>query len=79
VYRTLVMPEIWKFSRYNKHDPLSRRTHLKAPTPLDRGGISCEMTDFFSTNGALHAAKGTEEGDEPHVSLTRCRGKSKLD
>ena len=37
---------------------------LEAMTPLDRGGISGDLTDISSTNGALRAVKGTEEGNE---------------
>jgi hypothetical protein len=45
-------------------------THLEATMPLDRGGISSDFTEFSSTNGALRAVKGTEEGDYSHVDLT---------
>jgi hypothetical protein len=44
--------------------------------PLDRGGISGDLTDFSSTTGELRAVKGTEEGDESHVDLTRQCGES---
>jgi hypothetical protein len=57
--------------RYNEGSFSSRLTHLKAPTPLDRGGISGDLTDFSSTNVALRAVKRTEEGDELHFDLTR--------
>ena len=30
---------------YNEHSSSSRLTHLNAPTPLDRGGISGDLTD----------------------------------
>ena len=32
--------------------------------PLDRGASSGDMNKYFSTNGALRAVKGTEEGNE---------------
>jgi hypothetical protein len=38
-------------------------------TPLDRGGISGDLTDFSFTNGVVRAVKGTEEGNESHVDL----------
>jgi hypothetical protein len=41
----------------------------------DRGGISGDLTDFSSTNGALHAVKVKGECDESHSDLTRHRGK----
>jgi hypothetical protein len=44
--------------------------------PLDRGGISGDLTDFSSTNVTLRAVKGTEESDESHVNLTRHCGES---
>ena len=37
----------------------------------DRGGISGDLTDFSSTNGALRAAKVKRECDEYHIYLTR--------
>ena len=55
---------------------LLRLAHLEAPTPLHRGESSGDLTDFSSTNGALRAVKGTQEGDESHVDLTRHCGKS---
>jgi hypothetical protein len=36
---------------------------MHAPTPLDRGGILGDLTDFSSTYTALRAVKGTEEGN----------------
>ena len=65
-----------KVFRYNERSSLSRLTHLEAPTPLHRGEISGDLTDFSSTYGALRAVKGTQEGDESHVDLTRHCGKS---
>jgi len=53
----------------------SRLSHLKAPTPLDRGDISGELTYFSSINGPLRAVKGTEEREESHIDLTRRSGK----
>jgi hypothetical protein len=50
---------------------LLRLAHLEAPTPLHRGESSGDLTDFSSTNGALRAVKGTQEGDESHVDLTQ--------
>jgi hypothetical protein len=49
---------------------------MKAPTLLDRGDISGDLTDFFSINRPLRAVKGTEERDESHVYLLRRCGKS---
>ena len=46
-------------------------THLEAPTPLDRGDISCILTDFSSIYRNLRAVKGTEERGKSHVDLTR--------
>ena len=54
---------------------LLRLAHLEAPTPLHRGESSGDLTDFSSTNGALRAVKGTQEGDESQVDLTRHCGK----
>ena len=54
----------------------SRSSYLEAPTPLDRGDISGDLTDFSSINGPLRAVKGTEERDESHVNPTRHCGKS---
>jgi len=53
-------------------------TYLEAPTPLDRGDISGDLTNFSFTNGALRAVKVTEECDESHVNLTQYCGKSSL-
>jgi len=44
--------------------------HLEAPTPLDRGDISGDLTDLFLTKGALRAVEGTEESNESNVDLT---------
>jgi len=60
----------------NEYSSSSHLTHLKAPAPLDRGGISENLTDFSSTNVTLRAAKGTEEAKELHVDLTRHFGKT---
>jgi hypothetical protein len=60
----------WKFSLYNEHVYSLSFSHLEAPTPLDRGDISGDLTDFSSINGPLCAVKGTEELDEPHADLT---------
>jgi len=59
-----------KVFRYNERSSLSRLTHLEALTPLHRGEISGDLTELSSTNGALRAVKGTQEGDESHVDLT---------
>jgi len=48
----------------------------KDPTPPDRGEILSDLTNFFSTNGALRAVKETEAGDDLHVDLTWYCGKS---
>jgi hypothetical protein len=61
---------------YNQQGYSSRLSHLKAPTPLDRGDISGDLTDFSSINRPLRAVKGTEERDESHVDLNRHCGKS---
>ena len=58
-------------ARPSLHSSSSRLTHLEAPTPLHRGESSGDLTDFSSTYGALRAVKGTQEGDESHVDLTR--------
>jgi hypothetical protein len=49
---------------------------MEASTPLGRGYLSGDLTDFPSINGPLRAVKGTEERDESHVELTRHCGKS---
>jgi hypothetical protein len=49
--------------------------HLEAPTPLDRGDVSDDSTDFSSINGPLRAVKGTKKRDESHDDLTRHCGK----
>jgi len=67
---------LWQVRSHNEHGYSSRLSHLEAPTPLDRGDISCDLTDFSSINGPLRAVKGTEERDESHVHLTRHCGKS---
>jgi hypothetical protein len=46
---------MWQVPRYNEHSSSSRLTHLDAPTPLDRGGISGDLTDFSSAYTALRA------------------------
>jgi len=48
-----------------------KKTYLHAPTPLNRRGISGDLTDFSSTNGALCAVKRTQEGNESQIYLTR--------
>jgi hypothetical protein len=70
------MSKLHAFTKYNKHSSSSRLVHLEAPMPLDRGGILGDLTDFSSTDGALRAVKGTEEGNELHLNLTRHYGKS---
>jgi hypothetical protein len=67
---------LWRVPCYNERSSSSRLTHLEAPTPLDRGGISGDLTDFSSTNVALRAVKVTEEANELHVDLTRHFGES---
>ena len=73
---TLTSPDIVASSYRNEQDSSSRLCHLEAPTPLDRGDISGDLTDFSSINGHLRAVKGTEERDESHAKLTRHCGKS---
>ena len=51
-------------------------SHLEALTPLDRGDISVDLTDFSSINGLLRAVKGAEERGEPDDDLIRHCGKS---
>jgi len=53
-----------------------RLSCLESPAPPDRGGISGQLTRFFTTKTALRAVKETEECDELHVDLTRQCGKS---
>jgi hypothetical protein len=37
----------------------------------DRGGISGDLNNFSTTNGALCKVKGTQEGNESHIDITR--------
>jgi hypothetical protein len=67
---------LWQVRSCNEQGYSSRLSHLKAPTPLDRGDISGDLTEFSSINGPLRAVKVTEERDESHVDLTRHCGKS---
>jgi hypothetical protein len=67
---------LWQVRRFNEQGSSSRLSHLEEPTPLDRGGVSGDLTDFSSINGPLRVVKGTEERDESHVDLTRNCGKS---
>jgi hypothetical protein len=68
---------LWQVRSYNNEQGSSfRLTHLEHPTPLDRGDISGDLTDFSSINKTLRAVKGTEERDESHADLTRHCGKS---
>jgi hypothetical protein len=70
---------MWQVPRYNEGTSSSRRTHLKAPTLLDLGGISGDLINFSSTNGALLAVKGTEEDNDSYfVGLTRHCGYSPI-
>jgi len=50
----------------------------KQPTPLDRGEISGDLTDFSSTNWTLCAVKRTEEFDESYLNLTSYYFKSSV-
>jgi hypothetical protein len=52
--------------------------HLEAPTPLDRGGSSGDLTNFSSTNGALRVVKGAEEDSASHLGHARYCGKSSV-
>ena len=74
--RTLTSPTLCKVRGCNEQGSSSCLSHLEAPTPLDRGDFSGDLTDFSSINGPLRAVKGTEERDESHVDLTRHCGKS---
>jgi hypothetical protein len=67
-----------KVSRYNEQGSSLRLSHLEAPTPLDRGDISGDLTDFSLINGPLRAVKRTEERDKSHVDLTRHCGESAI-
>jgi hypothetical protein len=67
---------LWQVRRFNEQGSSSRLSHLEEPTPLDRGDISGDLTDFSSINWPLRAVKGTEERDESYVVLTRHCGKS---
>jgi hypothetical protein len=49
---------------------------LEAPTPLNRGDISGDLSDFSFAYTALRTVKGTEQYDESHVDLTQHCGKS---
>ena len=69
--RTPTSPDILASLQLQLNGSSSRLSHLEAPTPLDRGDFSDDMTDFSSINGPLNAVKVTEERDEPHVDLTR--------
>jgi hypothetical protein len=69
-------PTLWQVRSYNGQGYLSRLSQLEAPTPLDRGDVSGDLTDFSSINGPLHAVKETEKRDESHVDLIRHYGQS---
>jgi hypothetical protein len=62
---------LWQVRSYNEQGNSSSLSHLEAPTPLDRGDFSDDMTDFSSINGPLRTVKVTEEPDEPQVDLTK--------
>jgi|AntAceMinimDraft_5_1070358.scaffolds.fasta_scaffold19461_3 hypothetical protein len=53
--RTLTSLDNVAVPRYNERSSSSRLTHLDAPTPLDRGGISGDLTEFSSAYTALRA------------------------
>ena len=57
----------------NTTSAVLRRVYLtwKHPTPLGRGKISGDLTDFPSTNWTLCAIKITEECDESPFNITR--------
>ena len=74
--RTLTSPDVVKGRSCNEQGYSSRLSYLEAPTPLDRGDISGDLTFFPSINGPLRAVKGCKERDESHVDLTRRCGKS---
>jgi hypothetical protein len=43
---------------------------------LNRAGISGDLTDFLSSNGAFRAVKGAAENNESNAGLARQCGKS---
>jgi hypothetical protein len=53
---TLTSVEKWKFSLYNEHVYSLSFSHLDAPTLLDRGDFSGDLTDFTS-NRALECSQ----------------------
>ena len=68
----------FNLTRYHGESPVTtsavlRRIYLtwKHPTPLDRGEISGDLTDFSSTNWTLCAVKRTKEFDELNDVLHR--------
>ena len=48
-------PTLWQVRSHNEQGYSSRLTHLEAPTSLDRGDFSVDLTDFSSINGPLRA------------------------
>ena len=77
--RTLTSPNsVVRVPSYNERSFPLRLSCLEAPTPPDRGDISGDLTDFFTTNTALRAVKATEEHDESHIDFARQCGKSPL-
>ena len=67
---------MWLVPSYNERSFPLRLSCLEAPTPPDRGCVSRDLTDFSTTNKALHAVKETEEHNQSHVDFTRHCGKS---
>jgi hypothetical protein len=67
---------LWQVRGCKEQGYFSRLSHLEAPTPLNRGDISGDLTDFSSINGPLRAVKGTEECDKLNVDLNQHCGKS---
>jgi hypothetical protein len=66
----------WQVRSYNEKCYSLCLSHLEAATPLNRGDISVDLTNFSSINELLRAVKGTEERGEPHVDFIRHFGKS---
>jgi|AntAceMinimDraft_1070359.scaffolds.fasta_scaffold287409_1 kynurenine formamidase len=76
--RELALPDIVASTPLERTYSSSRCTHLEAPTPLDRGGISGDLIDLSSTIGSLRAVKETKQGNESRVGPNRHCGKSSV-
>ena len=73
--RMSTSPNIVVSPRYYEHSSSTRLSHLEAPTPLNRGDISGDLSDLSFAYTALRTVKGTEQQDESHVDLTQHCGK----